>query len=149
MIHTILEKKQFSKDVFYLRVAAPEIARQRKAGQFVIIQLDIDYGERIPLTIADADPAAGWIALVVRRSGQPLSSSVKRKQAIRLPQFSGRSAIRHILQRSERSYASAAVSVRLPYTRLPKPISVPVMRLSLSSAGAQKNSLFSRKKCAK
>ena len=69
MIHTILEKKQFSKDVFYLRVAAPEIARQRKAGQFVIIQLDIDYGERVPLTIADADPDAGWIALVVQAVG--------------------------------------------------------------------------------
>ena len=69
MIHTILEKKQFSKDVFYFRVAAPEIARQRKAGQFVIIQLDIDYGERVPLTIADADPDAGWIALVVQAVG--------------------------------------------------------------------------------
>ena len=69
MIHTILEKKQFSRDVFYLRVAAPEIARQRKAGQFVIIQLDIDYGERIPLTIADADPDEGWIALVVQAVG--------------------------------------------------------------------------------
>ena len=69
MIHTILEKKQFSKDVFYLRVAAPEIARQRKAGQFVIIQLDIDYGERIPLTIADANPQEGWIALVIQAVG--------------------------------------------------------------------------------
>jgi ferredoxin--NADP len=69
MIHTILEKKQFSKDVFYFRVAAPEIARQRKAGQFVIIQLDIDYGERIPLTIADASPQEGWIALVIQAVG--------------------------------------------------------------------------------
>ena len=69
MIHTILEKKQFSKDVFYLRVAAPEIARQRKAGQFVIIQLNIDYGERIPLTIADANPQEGWIALVIQAVG--------------------------------------------------------------------------------
>ena len=69
MIHTILEEKQFSKDVFYFRVAAPEIARQRKAGQFVIIQLDIDYGERIPLTIADASPQEGWIALVIQAVG--------------------------------------------------------------------------------
>ena len=69
MIHTILEKKQFSKDVFYFRVAAPEIARQRKAGQFVIIQLDIDYGERIPLTITDANPQEGWIALVIQAVG--------------------------------------------------------------------------------
>ena len=52
-----------------MRVAAPDIARQRKAGQFVIIQLDIDYGERIPLTIADADSAEGWIALVIQAVG--------------------------------------------------------------------------------
>lgn len=57
------------KRCLYMRVAAPEIARQRKAGQFVIIQLDIDYGERIPLTIADADPAEGWIALVIQAVG--------------------------------------------------------------------------------
>lgn len=69
MIHTILEKKQFSKDVFYLRVTAPHIARHRKAGQFVIVQLDIDYGERVPLTIADADAEGGWIALVVQAVG--------------------------------------------------------------------------------
>ena len=50
----ILEKKQLSEGVFYMRVTAPEIARNRKAGQFVIIQVDAEFGERIPLTIADA-----------------------------------------------------------------------------------------------
>ena len=79
MIHTILEKKQFSKDVFYLRVAAPEIARQRKAGQFVIIQLDIDYGERIPLTIADANPQEGWIALVIQAVGASTNKLCQKK----------------------------------------------------------------------
>ncbi|MGP1455115.1 MAG: sulfide/dihydroorotate dehydrogenase-like FAD/NAD-binding protein [Treponema sp.] len=68
-MHTILEKKQFSADVFYFRVYAPEIAKNRKAGQFVLIQLDIDFGERIPLTIADADEKEGWIALVVQAVG--------------------------------------------------------------------------------
>jgi len=68
-MHTILEKRQFSKDVFYLRVTAPEIAKNRKAGQFVIVQLDIDFGERVPLTIADADPVEGWIALVIQAVG--------------------------------------------------------------------------------
>jgi ferredoxin/flavodoxin---NADP+ reductase len=68
-MHTILEKKQFSEEVFYLRVAAPEIARARKAGQFVLVQIDIDYGERIPLTIADANAEEGWIALVFQTVG--------------------------------------------------------------------------------
>jgi len=68
-MHTILEKKQFSAEVFYLRVRAPEIARNRQAGQFVLVQLDEDFGERIPLTIADANAAEGWIALVFQTVG--------------------------------------------------------------------------------
>jgi len=65
----ILEKRQLSADVFYMRVEAPDIARNRRAGQFVLVQLDIDYGERIPLTIADADAGAGWIAMVFQTVG--------------------------------------------------------------------------------
>jgi len=68
-MHTILEKRQFSEEVFYLRVTAPEIARNRRAGQFVLVQIDTDYGERIPLTIADANAAEGWIALVFQTVG--------------------------------------------------------------------------------
>jgi ferredoxin--NADP+ reductase len=68
-MHAILEKKQFSAEVFYLKVRAPEIARNRKAGQFVIVQIDAEYGERIPLTIADANADDGWIALVFQTVG--------------------------------------------------------------------------------
>ena len=60
-MHTILEKKQFSEEVFYFRVSAPEIARNRKAGQLVLVQIDIDYGERIPLTRADANAEEGSV----------------------------------------------------------------------------------------
>jgi ferredoxin--NADP+ reductase len=48
-MHRILEKRQFSAEVFYLKVAAPEIARNRKAGQFVLVQIDTDYAFRSPL----------------------------------------------------------------------------------------------------
>ncbi|MCQ2591664.1 MAG: sulfide/dihydroorotate dehydrogenase-like FAD/NAD-binding protein [Treponema sp.] len=65
----ILEKKQLSSGVFYMRVKAPEIARNRKAGQFVIIQVESDFGERIPLTIADANAEEGWIALAFQPVG--------------------------------------------------------------------------------
>jgi ferredoxin--NADP+ reductase len=50
-------------------VEAPLIARARKAGQFVIIQIDTDWGERIPLTIADADPEKGTLTLVFQTVG--------------------------------------------------------------------------------
>ena len=65
----IIEKKQLSADVFYMKVNAPEIARNRKAGQFVLVQIDVDYGERIPLTIADANAEEGWLVLVFQAVG--------------------------------------------------------------------------------
>lgn len=52
-----------------MRVEAPEIARNRKAGQFVIIQVEAEFGERIPLTIADANAEEGWIALAFQPVG--------------------------------------------------------------------------------
>jgi len=65
----ILEKKQLSENVFYMHVEAPEIARNRKAGQFVIIQVESEFGERIPLTIADANAEEGWIGLAFQPVG--------------------------------------------------------------------------------
>jgi ferredoxin--NADP+ reductase len=50
-------------------VHAPRVARKHRAGQFVIVLLH-DHGERIPLTIADADPEAGTITLVVQEVGK-------------------------------------------------------------------------------
>jgi ferredoxin--NADP+ reductase len=68
-MYEILEKKQLSADVWRYLVSAPEIAKNRKAGQFVLIQLDNEFAERVPLTIADADEGAGSITLVVQTVG--------------------------------------------------------------------------------
>ena len=54
-MNRIIAKKQLSEEVFEMVVEAPLIARSRKAGQFIIVQIDTDWGERIPLTIADAE----------------------------------------------------------------------------------------------
>lgn len=69
-MHRILEKKQLSDAVFMMRVDAPLIASERKAGQFIILQVDDEWGERIPLTIADADAAGGSITLVFQTVGR-------------------------------------------------------------------------------
>ena len=66
---TILDARDLAPSIRYLRVAAPKIARRRKAGQFVIVRVDSE-GERIPLTIADSDAVDGWIALVVQGVGR-------------------------------------------------------------------------------
>ncbi len=65
----IVEARFLAPDVKLLRVQAPLIARKRKAGQFVILRVH-DHGERIPLTIADSDPVAGTITIVVQGVGK-------------------------------------------------------------------------------
>ena len=67
-MNTIVSKKFFSENVAELVVEAPLIARSRKAGHFVIVRVDKN-GERMPLTIADADVEKGTITLVVQRIG--------------------------------------------------------------------------------
>jgi ferredoxin/flavodoxin---NADP+ reductase len=70
MSNKIIEKRQLSAEVFQMKIHAPLIAEERRPGQFVIIQLDTNFGERIPLTIADADPAAGWLMIVFQTVGK-------------------------------------------------------------------------------
>ena len=53
-----------------MRLQAPLIAEERKAGQFIILQTDDDYGERIPLTIADADTEEGSITIIFQVVGK-------------------------------------------------------------------------------
>ncbi len=67
-MNRIISKEHFSEKVFKLVVEAPLIARSRKAGHFVIVRVG-EKGERMPLTIAEADPKAGTITLVVQEVG--------------------------------------------------------------------------------
>ena len=67
-MNRIIAKEQFSEKVFKLVVEAPLIARSRRAGHFVIVRVG-EGGERIPLTICEADPSRGTITLVVQAVG--------------------------------------------------------------------------------
>lgn len=64
----IVSKEHFSEKVVKLVVEAPMIAHSRRPGHFVIVRA-CEGGERIPLTIADADTKAGTITLVVQEVG--------------------------------------------------------------------------------
>lgn len=67
-MNKIICKKQFSEKVFLFEIEAPLIAKSRKAGNFVIVRVG-EKGERMPLTIADADIEKGTITLVVQKVG--------------------------------------------------------------------------------
>jgi ferredoxin--NADP+ reductase len=68
--HKIVSKRKLSENVFTAEIEASLIARARKPGQFVIISINSEYSERIPLTIADADPEKGTIRLIWQRVGK-------------------------------------------------------------------------------
>ena len=67
-MHRVVDKKSFSESVVKLEIKASRIAKKRKAGHFVIVRIG-DKGERIPLTIAQADPGKGTITLVIQKVG--------------------------------------------------------------------------------
>ena len=67
-MNKIISKEYFSANVVKFTVDAPLIAKARRAGHFVIVRVG-EKGERIPLTIADADISKGTITLVVQRMG--------------------------------------------------------------------------------
>lgn len=67
-MNKIISKEHFSENVVKLEIYAPDIAKSRKAGHFVIVKLG-KKGERIPLTIAGADIEKGTITLVIQIVG--------------------------------------------------------------------------------
>ncbi len=68
-MYAILDQKVISPGVTKTVIAVPRIAKKRKPGQFVILRL-YEKGERIPLTIADADPERGTITVISQNVGK-------------------------------------------------------------------------------
>ncbi len=68
-MHEIVEKKVLADVLTKYVVRAPYVAKKCKAGNFVIIRLN-ECGERIPLTIVDADADNGTITLIVQAVGK-------------------------------------------------------------------------------
>lgn len=64
----ILEKTELAANIWQMRIEAPRVAHSARPGQFVIVRVD-EQGERVPLTISDYNPAAGWVAIVVQTIG--------------------------------------------------------------------------------
>jgi len=68
-MYQILHKEKLGPDIYMYRFRAPEIARYRKPGQFVIVRI-AENGERIPITIADVDTDEGSITLIIQAVGK-------------------------------------------------------------------------------
>jgi len=75
-MHPVVDKTSLSPNVTRLVVEAPRIAEIRQPGQFVIVRLGPG-AERIPLTIAAADPEAGTISLIIQSIGKSTTDLVE------------------------------------------------------------------------
>jgi ferredoxin--NADP+ reductase len=65
----ILEKKELGPSIKSYTLLSPLIAKKQKPGQFIVLRVSQE-GERIPLTIADADPEKGTIRIVFQEVGR-------------------------------------------------------------------------------
>ncbi len=68
-MNKIISKTELAPQIKQFVIYAPEIAKNRKAGQFVILRL-YEKGERFPLTIANSDPVAGTVTIIVQEIGR-------------------------------------------------------------------------------
>ena len=89
MSHKILSKEQLSENVFTAEIEAALVAQARKPGQFVIISLNNEYAERIPLTIADADAEKGTIRLIWQRVGKTTAELADLKEGDEIANVAG------------------------------------------------------------
>ncbi len=73
-MYKIIKAQFLAQDIKLFRIEAPKIAKKRLAGQFVIIRVD-EFGERIPLTIADSNTGEGSITIIVQGIGKTTRQS--------------------------------------------------------------------------
>ena len=67
-MYTIVSKRILNPTVTQMSVLAPLVARKAEPGQFIILRVD-EEGERIPLTIAGYDRAAGTVDIIFQIVG--------------------------------------------------------------------------------
>ena len=87
--HKIVSKRQLSESIFTAEIEASLIAQARKPGQFVIISINNEYSERIPLTIADANPEKGTIRLIWQRVGKTTAELADMKAGEKIANIAG------------------------------------------------------------
>jgi ferredoxin/flavodoxin---NADP+ reductase len=101
-VHLIVDRSQLSPNVTRLVVQAPRIAQVRQPGQFVIVR-QTDGAERIPLTIANSDPVAGTITLVIQAVGKSTQDLVALQKGDLISDIAG--PLGHATELIERGHA--------------------------------------------
>jgi len=84
----VVERRMIVPNLHLLTVLAPEVAESARPGNFVILRPD-EQGERIPLTIADWDAAAGTVSSVFVQVGASTAKLARLKAGDEIPSYAG------------------------------------------------------------
>jgi len=84
----IAEKEVLTPQIVRLKVIAPDIAKKRRPGQFVILRVD-ERGERIPLTIVDSDPREGTVTIIFQVVGKTTHMLSQLERSDKILDFAG------------------------------------------------------------
>lgn len=82
-MYEIIDKKELTPEIHLLEINAPMIAKNAKAGQFVMLMID-DVGERIPLTMADWNAEKGTITIIALEVGKTTMNLGRMKKGDKL-----------------------------------------------------------------
>ena len=87
-MYEIKAKKRLNPTVTSMKIYAPFVAKKAKAGQFIILRAEED-GERIPLTVAGCDKAAGTVEIIYQIVGATTMALDRKETGESIPDFVG------------------------------------------------------------
>ena len=84
----VVERRMIVPNLHLLTIEAPEVAAAARPGNFVILRPS-EQGERIPLTIADADAGAGTVTSIFVQVGASTAKLARLKAGDSIPSYAG------------------------------------------------------------
>ncbi len=87
-MYRIIQKRKLNESVTLMKIEAPFVAKKAKAGQFIIFRVD-EFGERIPLTIADYDREEESVTIIFQEVGYSTKLLASREEGEFIADFVG------------------------------------------------------------
>lgn len=87
-MYKIIERRMIVPNLHEFTVEAPDVAQSVNPGNFVIVRPD-EYGERIPLSVADWDRKAGTVTSIFMQVGGSTAKLARLKPGDTIPTFVG------------------------------------------------------------
>ncbi len=88
-MYKIVNKRVLNSSVVLMDIEAPYVAAKAQPGQFIILRVDKDKGERIPLTISGYDRAKGTVRIIFQVVGGTTKALSKKNEGEYISDFVG------------------------------------------------------------